>query len=219
MTQEYHEIFRISSCVQIDGVTWFNMASWRFLPDGWKMYFLNAQTSSLNCTMWQILLQHVQHAPSWKYHIDAMLGVAKTQQWVYIKCIHLDEGNPFLTLTIRCETVFRQDPTYMLIKTICCRWFRNQLKMGFGGILEKAIFIAFTHVWWFSLSLSDFKFGVSPFGCLVSGQNHRVSLWGLLLWDFPLNHRQTWQWFKLWSQETVMNNFGMISQIMLVILW
>ena len=60
MTQKYHEIFRISSCVEIHGVTWFNMASWRFLPDIWKMYFLNAQTSSLNCCMWQILL-HVQH--------------------------------------------------------------------------------------------------------------------------------------------------------------
>ena len=61
MTQKYHEIFRISSCVQIHGVIWFNMASWRFLPDGWKMYFSNVQTFSLNCTMWQILLQHVQH--------------------------------------------------------------------------------------------------------------------------------------------------------------
>ena len=61
MTQKYHEIFRISSRVQIHGVIWFNMASWRFLPDGWKMYFSNVQTFSLNCTMWQILLQHVQH--------------------------------------------------------------------------------------------------------------------------------------------------------------
>ena len=53
MTLKYIEIFRVSSCVEIHGSTCFK----RFLPDGWKMYFLGVQTSGLHCTMWQNLLQ------------------------------------------------------------------------------------------------------------------------------------------------------------------